>query len=409
MISVSLRIKIAKWLDEYLGRMLIALVRSLRLGRRGANEQAAPARILVIKFWGLGSIILLEPTLRRLRERFPSARLDFLTLTQNREVFALLPHVQRVHVLDFHHPLRFILNTVKSILHLRQQRYDLIFDAEFFANFSALLARLAAPQKLVGFSREHGHKRELLDSAVPFHDDEHAAKNFLRLITLDSSCNALRHSNKTMPRLQLAAHTHERIAGSYIVMNVNASPLALERRWPRENFVSLARWLLHRYEIRLMLIGNTAERNHTQQIAAALDDSKRVLNLAGTLSLRALAGLIHNAALFISNDSGPLHLAAALQKPVVGFYGPETPKRFGPLCERQLIFYLGLSCSPCMSVDNAKTVNCTNQLRCLRELRVLDVISPLQRFITQHELLPLRAARSEVEVTPQLGVSPYAV
>jgi len=412
-LAQTLRIKIAKWLDEYVGRALIALVHSLRLGKRGTNHQTTRARLLVIKFWGMGSIILLEPALRLLRERFPQARIDFLTLAQNRELFALLPHVDRVHVLDFLRPLRFLSQAVRMLVRLRQQRYDVIYDAEFFANFSALLARLSAPQTLAGFSRPQGRKRDLLDLAVPFHDDEHAAQNFLRLIMAEPNAPekraALPSLHDVSPRLQLAAPTRARFETQYLVMNVNASPLALERRWPRENFAQLARWLLRAYEIELVLIGNAAERNYTQRLAEAINAAGRVRNLAGALSLCELAGLIQGAALFISNDSGPLHLAAALQKPVVGFYGPETPKRFGPLCERRLIFYLGLPCSPCMSVDNAKTVNCTNHLRCMRELRAIEVIPPLQRFISQHELLPLREARSYDETTTPIGASPYAV
>ncbi len=409
----TLRIKIAKWLDEYVGRVLIALVRGLRFSGRGVNGSATRSRILVIKFWGLGSIILLEPALRLLRERYPQARIDFLTLSQNRELFAFLPQVTRVHALDFHSPARFMLRTVKLILRLRQQRYDLIFDAEFFANFSALVARLAAPQTLVGFSRPRGHKRELLDLAVPFHDGEHAAQNFLRLILAEPNAPDKRAVLPSLrdisPRLRFPAPTRARCENPNVVINVNASPLALERRWPQENFAQLARWLLRRYEIKLVLVGNAAEKKYTQHVMDAINAPERARNLAGALSLRELASLINDAALFISNDSGPLHLAAALQKPVVGFYGPETPNRFGPLCERRLIFYLGLLCSPCMSVDNAKTVNCTNHLRCMRELRAQNVIPALQLFITQHQLLPLRATRSHAEITTQIGASPYAV
>ncbi len=406
MLPQTLHIKAAKWIDEYAGRMLIGLARAFRMSKRKPSAAQPAQRILVIKFWGLGSIILLEPALRLLRERFPNARIDFLTLAQNRELFALLPHVGRVHVLDFRHPLRFMLRTVTLLLRLRRQRYDLIFDAEFFANFSALLARFAAPKKLLGFSRPHGYKRSLLDIAVPFRDDEHAAHNFLRLISAEAQANAAKtgKANLLLPRIHLNRRVCENSAAPCVVMNLNASPLALERRWPRENFVQLARWLLQRYEIKLVLIGNMAERDYTQQVANMIALPARVKNLAGELRLCELAELIHDSALFISNDSGPLHLAAALQRPVVGFYGPETPQRFGPLCERRLIFYLNLPCSPCMSVDNAKTVNCTNHLRCMRELRVRDVIPALQRFISQHELLPLPLY---AEAATQTGAPSY--
>lgn len=410
-LAASLRIKIAKWLDEYVGRVLIALVHRLRLGWHRVNAQTERSRILVIKFWGMGSIILLEPALRRLRERFPYARIDFLTLTQNRELFALLPQVDHVHVLDFHRSVRFMLHALTMLVRMRQQRYDLIFDAEFFANFSALLARFAAPKKLLGFSRPHGYKRSLLDIAVPFHDDEHAAHNFLRLISAEAQAKPneakVCKANLLFPRINLNQRVFENSAAPCVVMNLNASPLALERRWPRENFVQLAHWLLRQYEVELALIGSREERTYTQQAADMIAQPARVKNLAGELRVRELAELIHASALFISNDSGPLHLAAALQKPVVGFYGPETPQRFGPLCERRLLFYLNLPCSPCMSVDNAKTVNCTNHLRCMRELRVRDVVPELQRFIKQHALLSQRVTQSK-ELTSLVGASPYA-
>jgi lipopolysaccharide heptosyltransferase II len=175
-----------------------------------------------------------------------------------------------------------------------------------------------------------------------------------------------------------------------VVINVNASSLALARRWPRERFVKLAQWLLKNYASNIVLIGSRAEREYTQDVARAIGARNRVMDLAGELSIVELANLITDAALFISNDSGPLHLAAALQKPVVGFYGPETPQRFGPLCRDRLIFYLGLPCSPCMSVDNAKTVNCTNHLRCMTDLKAAMVIPQLRWFIHKHELLPSR-------------------
>jgi ADP-heptose:LPS heptosyltransferase len=150
----------------------------------------------------------------------------------------------------------------------------------------------------------------------------------------------------------------------------------------------------------LVLIGAREEKKYTRAVAQAIDSPRSIHDLSGTLNLIELAGLIKHAAFFISNDSGPMHLAAALQKPVIGFYGPETPKRFGPLCDERLIFYLGLPCSPCMSVDNAKTVNCTNHRRCMLDLTESMVISRLQYFIDERELLPRRAYQLPRQKSP---------
>lgn len=397
MLPETTRIKIAKGIDEYVGRWLIRLLDWMRLRR----QQPAPQkieRILFVKFWGMGSIILAEPAMRYLRKNYPAARLDFLTLAQNRELFELIPQVDSVHALDFRQTLNFLFSTFMLIMRLRRQRYDLIFDAEFFANFSALVSRFSGACRLIGFSRSGSVKGRLLDLSVPFNDGQHAADNFLQLVKYGEKVATRFDEDDKLPRLRfLPASIGEAQfrRRPHIVMNVNASPLALERRWPAESFARLAQWLLKKYEVDLVLIGSQAERKYTSGVAAVIGARGNVKNLAGTLTLKALAALMANAALFISNDSGPLHLAAALHKPVVGFFGPETPQRFGPLCEDRLIFYLGLRCSPCMSVDNAKTVNCTNHLRCMRDLSLAMVIPPMQRFIDDRELLPHRGWQKE--------------
>ena len=399
-LSETQRIKIAKWIDEYAGRCLIMLWAESRIGGTRENSPTAIKRILVVKFWGIGSIILTEPALRYLRRKFPAAQLDFLTLTQNRELFALMAQVEQVYTLDFRNMGKFLFAAIRLVAQLRRQKYDLIFDAEFFANFSTLLSRLLHPRRLIGFSRPHSAKTRLLDLAVPFDDDEHAAHNFFRLVKAGAGDKASESAKNILPNLRLPfSHLAKRRLPrrSAVMMNINASALALERRWPRERFVHLAKWLLRRYEIEVILIGARAEKKYTQAVAQALEAPERVHNLAGTLNLIDLAELIATTALFISNDSGPLHLAAALQKPVVGFYGPETPKRFGPLCNEQLVFYLDLPCSPCMSVDNAKTVNCTNNRRCMLDLSVGLVIRRLQLFIDEKELLPQRVIRNEIK------------
>lgn len=385
------RIANAKWIDEYVGRALIAVLHLLRPRRRRHAAHREVRRILFIKFWGIGSIILAEPALRRLRKQFPKAQLDVLTLTQNAGLFPLIPDVGHVYTLDFMHTGRFLGSALRLLITLRRRRYDLVFDAEFFANVSALISRLIQPGLLVGFSRRHAAKNLLLDVAVPFDENLHAAENFFRLAASCTDGGGSSREEACRPRLTLRPPMprigqHEPV----VVMNVNASGLALERRWPRERFALLADWLLRRYDATLLFIGTELERPYTSHVAETLKPASRVLNLAGMLNLPQLADAISSSALVISNDSGPLHLAAAMNKPVVGFFGPESPRRFGPLCDARLVFSLELACSPCMSVDNAKTVNCTNHRRCMMDLSVDMVIPRVQQFIDARGLLPYR-------------------
>jgi len=375
------RMRLAKWLDAKIGPWIIRLLALLHRKPQATRPGIAIERILFIKLWGIGSIVLAEPALRFLRQTYPAARLEFLTLARNTELFALLPAVDRVHGLEFTGMLAFVRSCRHLLRCLRQQKYDLVFDAEFFANISSILAHRLRPGCLIGFTRGGIAKNQLLDVAVPFLDSQHAAENFLRLAQQQTASIALPENE---PACQPRLHLPDQRPGPvrpYIVINANASVLALERRWPPAYFALLGRWLLQEYAVRLLFVGTAREKSYCRSIIQAIDAPLHCRNLAGTLTLPDLAAVLQDAALCISNDSGPLHLAAALGRPVVAFYGPETPQRFGPLCQRKLVFYENLPCSPCMSIDNGKTVHCTNNRQCMQRIQPQNVILHTRRFI----------------------------
>ena len=379
------RIKWAKLADNYLGALLVYLAAGL-LPRR-PSHQAHVRKILFIKFWGIGSIVLSEPSLRWLRSRYPKAELHYLTLERNRALFTLIPAIETLHPLTFGGVWSFFLETSRLLGRLRREDYDLVFDAEFFVNFSGLVAHLSAPAQVVGFARETAPKTRLQDVSIPFHEDAHTCQQFLNLVR--QSGNGKEQSRSLRPMLALDESSDSFLqtpleGRTYAVMNVNASPLAVERRWPRERFAQLGTALLEFYPFDLVLIGSPSEASYVAPLAQALErghSSGRVRNWAGRLDLKQLARLLKDALVLISNDSGPIHLASAFDVPVVGLYGPETPVRYGPLSSRRRVLYEDLWCSPCMSVHNAKTVHCVNQLACMKGIETERAIREVRGFI----------------------------
>ena len=407
MIGERRKIRLAKFLDDRVGPVLIFALRLFEalLGRphkRFADQDPAPERvrkILFIKFWGMGSVVLSEPAVRHLNSKYSRASIHYLTLRRNRELFSLVAGVSKVHTLSFGSWTSLLTDSLRLVKTLRREQFDLVFDGEFFVNYSGLVAR-AVCGSVIGFSRTDGRKKMIQDVSVPFRDDRHAATQFLGLV----SAGALSDDGFAKPKLALQGSetgppsetTGWTIFGPaqrpYLVMNVNASPLAVERRWSGDNFVRLGRALLEAYNVDIVLTGSESESGYVGVVERGFDNM-RVHNLCGELSLRGLASLLREAACLISNDSGPIHLASALDTPVVGFYGPETPLRYGPLSRRALVFHEDLWCSPCMSVDNAKTVHCVNDLACMKRIDPVFVIPRVKRFIEEHQLLNLRQKR----------------
>ncbi len=384
-----------RWAKRLDALITVALSR-LSAPQAGAGELPDPAsvrRILFVKLWGIGSIVLTEPALRFLSQRYANAEIDYLTSRANAGLLRLFPKVSEVHTVPAAHLPGLLWQGFGTAKRLRRRRYDLVFDAEFLVAFSGWLCRLVGAGQVVGFRPPRGGKCCWQDVSIGYRADGHAVDQFLNLAQMGRAPEGLSRGlsgpapgsspgrSGRRPVLRLPPAQRVIVPRPYLVLNVNASPLALERRWPRDRFVQLSRRLLREFGLHLVLIGTNRERDYVGWVAERLAPRQRVWDLSGCLNLAQLANLIDGATLLISNDSGPVHLASAFDVPVVAFYGPESPGRYGPLSSRQLVFYQGLWCSPCMSVENAKTVRCCNGQRCMKEITAETVIEQVARFL----------------------------
>lgn len=119
----------------------------------------------------------------------------------------------------------------------------------------------------------------------------------------------------------------------------------IRKRWPLSYFVQLIQMLQVNFGFRVVLVGGPEDRQNASQIETSIPG---VINIAGHLRLTETAVLLQKCQLFIGNDSGPLHLAAALRRPTIGLFGPTSPNQFYPYhSPTHKFLYKGLSCSPC--------------------------------------------------------------
>jgi lipopolysaccharide heptosyltransferase II len=377
-----MRVGTIKIVDEYAGRALAAGLGSL--ARRPADH-ATPKRILFVKFWGMGSIVLAAPAVRAARAAFPHACVDILTLEANRAVCDQLALFERVHTVRIDGAGRFARDAARVLAALRRRRYDTVVDLELFAYVSAVFGVLSGAPRRVGFDKGAAG---LFTETVAFDPSRHVVESF-RALAGQLVGGAVCGFELAIPRSSdAAAALDERLAAAgvgpddlVVAMNVNASPLAFERRWERARFAALASRLSARFGAHIALTGTREERPYVAGLLDELPGPAAVVNLAGELSFAELVALVDRAGLVVTNDSGPLHVASALDVPTVALFGPETPTRYGPLASQKLVFYAGLACSPCMSVENRKTVDCRYNALCMRSLPGDDVWARVEPFV----------------------------
>jgi lipopolysaccharide heptosyltransferase II len=396
-------------LDQGLGLPLCLLAFLLhqpaRLLRRPRSD-APVRRILVIKFLGLGSILLSTPLLRRLRERWPDARITFLTFASNAELLGRLSCVDEVLVVSRRSAWVLLASVPALLLALRRARFDLAIDLEFYSRLSNLVSWASGARRRLGFFVRARWRGTLLTDPVYFNPTlpyGRAVLALLKPLGLDGTGADRLLAPRLGARTQAQARARlEELgvpaSGTLVVVNVNASDLCEERRWPADRFARLVeRFAAEIAPVdRFVFIGAPGEQAAVQQVLGLLAGPVReaCLDLSGHTRLAELCMLLQRSALLVTNDSGPLHLAAALHVPTVSFYGPETPALYGPVGPDHLVFYAGHWCSPCLSVYNAKIAMCHGENECMRRIALDDVVARTAAFCRERVgLAPPRPAR----------------
>jgi len=381
-------INFMKFVDEYVGKFLITIL-ALFPKKGNVRSDRNIRKILLIKFWGIGSITLSTPLLVQLKKLWPSAEIHYLTLESNAELCSLIIEINYLHTVSLATAATFIRTLMRVILALRKHRLDIVYDLEFFTNISAIVSFLTGTQRRIGFVNSHkkSDKRKLLyTETMEFKGDIHVAKNFL--------CLANPNAPIVFPEFRSPVAVNVLNPDSLsVILNINAGPLAYERRWDMNEFEQLAGHLIMNHKAHIFIIGSREERGYVGCFASKLKNNNSVTNLSGKLTMAGLVQLIRSSHLVITNDSGPLHIASAMNVPTISLFGPETPLRYGSLSNRHLTFYAGLWCSPCMTVSNLKTVNCINHTQCMKQIRFTEIKSTVDEFVDS-----LRCSKGSQEI-----------
>ncbi len=368
--------------DSALGAAACALLQPLRW--MPARMVEHPSRkVLAIKFWGLGSLQLLTPAIASLRRKHPFAELTFLTLESNREFVERLGVFDRVLSLDVRGAGWFTLaRRIRRLLwELRSYGYDVVYDFEFFTRFSSIVALFTGAPRRHGFESEKVWRGSFHTDRAMFNRYWHVARNFRVLAGGENGLNVTARDTKPLrfdERDEARAFDIVRAAGidpdsAFAVLNPNAGSLSLERRWPASMFIELAQRLVAEQDWSIALIGAEAEREYTESLRTRIGGA-RVANLAGKLNTAELAAVFAQSTVVVSNDSGPMHIAAAMGAPTLGLFGPETPVMYGPIGLRARALYRPPPCSPCINVHDNKLSSCIfGEAQCLVALSVDEV------------------------------------
>jgi ADP-heptose:LPS heptosyltransferase len=346
--------------------------------------EVPPRRILLVKFWGLGSLVCAAPLAAALRSRHPSAGLDLLTFDWQSEAAALLGIADRIFTLEARSLAGFLGSAVRTLAAIRRRRYSAVIDLEFFSKFTAIASFLSGAPMRIGFEFRPIYRGDLFTHPIPFNDRLHVIRNFRSLGEPLGIEDAPAAYPRIEPPPEAVAAAAARLAPvadreRYVVLNPNVSEHSAHlRRWAPERFAELARRLAGEDGCGVVLIGGPAERDRTAALARRIGPIPGVLDLGGRLTIAELAAVLAGAAVVVTSDTGPMHLAVAVGTPTVAFFGTETPTLYGPIGEGHAVIHRDLRCSPCLTVYNEKVSVCRYDNVCMRSIGTPEVLEAVR-------------------------------
>lgn len=356
----------------------------------GRNHTVDPAHvqtIAVAKLLGMGSIIQATPLLHDLRRSFPRAKIIFLTTTSNRGLIERLELIDEGIYIDDANPQTLAATTPKAIVALLAHKIDLYFDLELYSAGASVLSVLSGARNRVGFYRGSARFKKGIYTHLTVFNPRAPIAAIYRQLHLSTGGKkggrarygpiAVRSSDEESLVATTAKHGI-RLADRYVVVNPNASDLLLERRWPLEKYAELVTELVSRGE-QIVLVGAKSEAAYVAEVLQHLAPSVRekVVDTSGKLSLGELFALIKNAAVVVTNDTGPMHFSIALDRPTVCLFGPVSPDHYGVRKTNVETLYHPVYCSPC--AHEIDTPPCAGVNICMQLITVPEVLAAVER------------------------------
>jgi lipopolysaccharide heptosyltransferase I len=337
-----------------------------------------PARLLIVRLGALGDVVHAIPVAAALRRAFPQARIDWLVSAKHREILDLVPVIDRRLVINDRGAAAGGTALVPALRELRRARYDVAIDLQGLIK-SALLARLSGAPRVIGFSSSYARERPARLFYTDVHDPgrgglydpretRHVVELNLGVLALLGITGARAEFPIELPPSAAARAVVEQSGGRYALLNPGAAwP---NKRWPPARMAAVAIELRQRHGLTSAVLWGPGEETLAAAVVAGAGGAA-VLSPKTTIA--DLVALARGAALMISGDTGPTHIAAAVGTPIVGLFGPTRPSRNGPLSPLDIAVSRDAICQ-CHHLRR-----CRLDRMCLLDIDVPEVVAAVER------------------------------
>jgi lipopolysaccharide heptosyltransferase I len=335
-------------------------------------------RLLIVRLGALGDVVHAIPVAAALRRAFPSARIDWLVSAKHREILDLVPVIDRRLVINDRGDASGGASLLAAIRELRRSQYDVAIDLQGLIK-SALLARSSGAPRVIGFSSRYSRERAARLFYTEAHDPGRGGLYDPRETrhVVDINLGVLTRLGITAPAREFpiedvdsdaARSARQLTGGRYALLNPGAAwP---NKRWPAARLAVIATELRARHGLMSVVLWGPGEEALAAEVVAGANGAAI---LSAKTTIADLVALARRAALMVSGDTGPTHIAAALGTPIVGIYGPTRPVRNGPMSPLDVVVSRDAVCQ-CHHLRR-----CRLDRMCLLDIEAAEVLDAVER------------------------------
>jgi heptosyltransferase I len=326
-----------------------------------------PEKILIVKPSALGDIVHSLPFLASIRKRFPNSEIHWVIARGFHQLLEDHPMISRLWIID-KDQWKKLSNAVETLTtlrklsrNLRDEKFDLVVDLQGLFR-SGLICWATRAKYRIGFAEGREGSPFFYTHSVCGGRDIHAIERYMKIASfLGCDTRALLYPFAPPGSGSMILHS---LPQDYVVIAPSAG--GESKKWPAERFGEVA----SRLPWKSAVIASKADAEVADQVVGA--SKGMAFSLAGRTNLRELIPLISGARFFLSCDTGPMHIAAALNVPVFALFGPTNPKRTGPYGPGHTIIRQDLPCSPCYKRKKCKDGSCLDAISVDRVLSSIE-------------------------------------
>ncbi len=371
---MSFKVEFLKSFDSAFGGFASSLLKLIVRPRVRAKEFRP--KILVIRPGGIGDAALLFPALKELRDSFKDSEINVLAEKRNAGILMGCSYFNNLFLYDSRPPLE-LFNIIRS-------DYDIAIDTEQWHRLTAALSYFTGAPIRTGFATNEREK--LFTHPVQYFHDDYEVKSFLNLV---SAVTGKQYDfNDNEPFIPLDANVVSKVMHEIVefrkkwmtVVGVFAGATIPERRWGIRRFAELTKSLV-REGIGTVIVGGRVDIKDSRNFAE-IAGTENILNLIGRTSLDETAAVISLLDLFVTGDTGLMHLSYGVGTPTVSLFGAGIQEKWAPVGKRHLVINKNLSCSPCTKFGH--TPRCPYQVKCLGDITVNEVKEAVLELLLLH-------------------------